>query len=120
MNNCTFAGRVGGDAEVRKTRGDESVANFSLAVDRYKKDEGPLWIKVTLWGKKADSLSQYITKGKQITVAGSVDLQSYETRDGEKRTDIILNAQQLTFGGGGQSDADDSRAPENTKGKYGF
>jgi single-strand DNA-binding protein len=107
MNNCTFAGRVGQDATLRKTSGDQSVSSFSIAVNRFKKDAGPLWVKVTLWGKQADSLTQYISKGKEITVSGEVDLQTYETRDGEKRTDLVLNARQVTLHGSKDREAGD-------------
>ena len=107
MNVSTFAGRAGKAAELRKTQGGDSVANFSLAVDRFKKDDGPLWVKVTLWGKQADGLTKYITKGKQLVVTGSVDLSSYETKDGETRTDLVLRANNVTLMGGGEAAAED-------------
>ena len=43
MNTAVFAGRAGQAAQLNKTKGGDSVANFSLAVDRFKKDDGPLW-----------------------------------------------------------------------------
>lgn len=101
MNACTFAGRVGRDAILRKTGGGDSVSNFSLAVDRFKKDSGPLWLSVSLWGKSADNLTQYIKKGKQLVVSGDVDLRSYD-KDGETRTELVCNARQVTLMGGGE------------------
>jgi single-strand DNA-binding protein len=112
MNNCTFAGRAGRDAEIRKTSEGQSVANFSLAVDRYRKDEGPIWIKVVLWGKQADNLTQYITKGKQLAVSGSVDLRTYETSGGETRTELTLNAQNVTLLGGGEKTSERAAATD--------
>ena|ERR1700677_295384 len=103
MNSVVFAGRAGQAAVVRKIKGGDSVANFSLAVDRFKKDDGPLWVKVTLWGKQADALAPYITKGKQLVVSGSADLQSYETKDGETRTDLVVRAISVTLMGGGEA-----------------
>lgn len=102
MNQCTFAGRAGSEAQIRKTNGDQSVASFSLAVDRFKKDAGPLWVKVTLWGKTADGVARFVTKGKQLVVSGEVDLNSYQTKDGETRTEITLNAARVTLMGGGE------------------
>lgn len=105
MNNATFAGRAAGPAELRKTQSGQSSSNFSLAVDRPKRNgekQDPLWIRVTLWGKLAETVSQFITKGKQLTVSGSVDLRSFETQGGEKRTDLTLNADKLTLLGGGE------------------
>lgn len=115
MNISTFAGRAGQAAELRKTKGGDSVANFSLAVDRFKKDDGPLWVKVTLWGKQADGLTKYITKGKQLVVTGSVDLSSYETKDGETRTDLVLRANNVTLMGGGEAAAAQDEEEQETE-----
>jgi single-strand DNA-binding protein len=115
MNNVTFAGRAGGPAVVRKIKGGDSVANFSLAVDRFKKEDGPLWVKVTLWAKQADALAQYITKGKQLVVSGSADLQSYETKDGETRTDLVVRAISVTLMGGGEAAAEDAQETEQNE-----
>ena len=106
MNNAVFAGRAGSTAEMKKTKGGDSVTSFSLAVDRFKKADGPLWVKVTLWAKQAEALTQYITKGKQLVVSGSVDLQSYETKNGETRTDLVLRANNVTLMGGGEAAAE--------------
>ena len=119
MNSCTFAGRVGSSAELRSTKSDQSVANFSLAVDRPKRNgekQDPIWIKVTLWGKTAEVHTEYITKGTRITVSGSIDIREYETSSGENRAELTLNAQTVTLQGGGASDADEDAAPvRNTK-----
>jgi single-strand DNA-binding protein len=127
MNSCTFAGRVGGDAEIRKTGDDQSVANFSLAVDRPKKrgeKQSPIWIKVTLWGKTADNLTEYITKGKVVSVTGAIDLNTYKTRNDEERTELVLNARDISLLGGGSSDREPGDESENRssskKSKAGF
>lgn len=113
MNNCTFAGRAGGPAELRSTGGGQSVANFSLAVDRFKKDAGPIWIEVTIWAKLAETVSKYITKGKQLVVTGEIDLQTYETRENGTKTKLTLNAKQITLMGGGEAapEVDDPEGP---------
>ncbi len=112
----TAAGRAGSTPVVRKLKSGESVANFSVAVDRFKKkddgDNGPIWVKVTLWGKQADVLSPYITKGKQLVVSGDVDIQSYETKDGETRTEITLRANKVTLMGGGETRDESQDATE--------
>ena len=108
-NNSTFIGRVGRNAEVRYTAGGQAVSNFSIAVDRFKKDAQPLWISVTLWGKLAESVSQYIVKGKLVAVSGEADLRSYETNGGEQRTELTVNAQGVKLLAGGERD--DSQKP---------
>jgi len=120
MNQCTFAGRSGNDAEGRYTTSGQAVANFNLAVDRPKRNgekQQPLWVKVTLWGKTAEGVAKFITKGKQLVVSGDVDLRSYQTRDGETRTDLTLNARQVTLMGGGEqrSDANEDGAGGDTE-----
>lgn len=105
MNSCVFSGRAAGSAELKKTQSGQSSSQFSLAVDRPKRNgekQDPLWVRVTLWGKLAETVSQFISKGKQLTVSGSVDLRSYELQSGEKRTDLTLNADKLTLLGGGE------------------
>jgi len=106
MNACTFAGRIGTSAELRQTSNDQAVANFSLAVDRPKRNgekQNPIWIKVTVWGKMAEALTEYLTKGSSITVSGSIDLREYNTSDGETRTELVLNARDITLQGKGNA-----------------
>lgn len=118
MNSCVFAGRIGTSAELRNTNDGEAVANFSLAVNKPKKngeDQQPLWIKATIWRKQAENLTEYLTKGTPVTISGSIDLRSYETRDGETRSEITMNVNQVTFQGRGNSG--DAAEPEERSSK---
>jgi len=103
MKNLTIAGRIGSDAVSRATKGD-NVTNFSVAVDRpFRKDDGPLWIKVSLWGTRGEKLEQYLTKGKVVSVSGEMDLNTYHsTKNDEDVTEVVLNANQVTLLGGGE------------------
>lgn len=115
MNVCTFVGRVGRDADLRSTSSGQSVASFSIAVDRRypkKGEQEPLWIQVAIWGKLADSISEYITKGKLVSVSGRIDLETYEARDGETRTTLKLNASDVTLCGGNKQEAEPKTEPE--------
>lgn len=114
MNTATFAGRTGGDAIVRQASG-EPVMNFSLAVNRYKKDDGPLWVRVTMWGERVNKLSEYITKGREVVVSGSVDLKTYTDNEGTERTELTLNARELTLMGGGNQNSDGDRREQRTE-----
>ena len=61
MNVGTFSGRIGRDAELRHAKNGDAVTNFSLAVDVGTKDSPrTLWIDCVLWGKRAESLTQYL------------------------------------------------------------
>lgn len=95
-------GRAGGPAVLRKTSSGQSVAGFSLAVDRQKKDAEPIWVKVSIWGQLAETLTPFITKGKMLFVAGSVDTNTYTTKEGETRFELTLNANSVRLLGGGE------------------
>ncbi len=104
MNNATFAGRIGRDAEVRHTN-DKAVANFSLAVDEYagKGERKALWIDCSMWGERAEKLAQYLTKGASVAVSGRVGMRTYES-NGETRATLTLRVAEVTLLGGKDKD----------------
>jgi len=73
-NKFTCIGNVGrGGAELRYTPNGKAVANFSLATTSgWGDSKATAWIRVTIWGKLAENLSQYITQGKQLLVVGEL------------------------------------------------
>lgn len=96
MNHVTLIGRLTRDPEIKKTRGDMSVCNATLAVDRQvKADEEKKadFINITLFGKQADVFAKYLTKGRQIAIEGRIQTSTYEKENGEKvyRTDVVVN-----------------------------
>lgn len=105
MNSVTFAGRVGTPAEQKTIPGGNTVSSFTLAIDRFKggAKQQPLWVRVTLWGKQAEGLTPFLTKGKQIAVQGELDVREYTTREGEKRFSVEVQGRQITLLGGGQA-----------------
>lgn len=120
MNSVTFVGRLGGDAEQRVTTGGTSVSSFNLAVDRPKKNgekQQPIWLRVSLFGKQASSLTSYLVKGKQVAVQGELDVREWKDKEGKTRTSVEVQGRQITLLGGGDSKpqaattADDSDIP---------
>lgn len=101
MNNATFAGRLGRDAELRHTQNGDPVVSFSLAVDEYagKNERRTLWVDCSMWGKRAESLVQYLAKGAPVTASGQVGVRAYESR-GETRPVLTLRVSELTLMGG--------------------
>ncbi len=94
MNNVSFLGNLVRDIEVVNTKNDKMLAKFTLAVARkFKKDETD-FINCKAFGKTAEIMAQYLTKGSQIAVTGSIQTGSYEAKDGTKRytTDIIVDS----------------------------
>jgi single-strand DNA-binding protein len=115
--NITAVGNVGRDPELRYTASGVAVCDFSLAVNKsYTKADGErvertVWLKVTCWRQLAEIVSQYVKKGRQVMVIGSlIEADSYEGRDGNTRTSLNLTADQVIFlQGGERTDAGESR-----------
>ena len=93
MNKCTLVGRVTKDIELRYTTGHTpmAVAKFTLAVNRRKKGEAD-FISCTAFGKSAEIIDRYVTKGNRLGVIGHIQTGSFE-KDGRKvyTTDVIVD-----------------------------
>lgn len=102
LNSCQFIGRVGRDPEVRHTPSGDTVASFSLAVDEtYKGKDGNKvekteWILCTVWGKQAEFVAQYITKGRLVHVSGKWQTRKWTDKDGNDKytTECKVNSVQ--------------------------
>ncbi|MDF3606285.1 single-stranded DNA-binding protein [Paracoccus sp. DMF-8] len=108
MKNITIAGRITRDAVTRTTQQGDKVTGFSVAVDDgYGQNKRTLYFDCSLWGKRGDSLSQYLTKGASVTVAGDLS-----TREHEGKTYLTIRVSEITLQGGksGGSRDDDQRS----------
>lgn len=99
MNVLTIAGQLGKDAEVRYTQSGDPVANFSVA-DQQGKDRETVWWNCQLYGKRAESLSKYLTKGQAVTVTGNVSTNKYTDKHGIERIGYNLRVNDLALQGG--------------------
>ena len=98
MKTITIAGNVGRDAAVRSTQGGDKVTSWSVAVEeRQGREKRTIWFDCSLWGKRGEALSQYLTKGSKIAVAGELS-----TREHDGKTYLTVRADQVTLLGGGQ------------------
>jgi single-strand DNA-binding protein len=96
MQTITIAGKLGRDAELRHTQGGDSVCSFSVAVDqRDGKDKSTNWFRVSIWGKRGDSLAPYLLKGVAVTVQGALSLSEYEGK-----TQLNVRANEIALQGG--------------------
>lgn len=110
VNKVILVGNLGRDAETKFTGSGFAVSRFSLATtDRRKDSKTGEWVDRTEWhrivllGKQAESLQDYLKKGKQIYVEGRLETRSWDDKDGQKRytTEIVADRIQLLGGGGG-------------------
>ena len=96
MNNCSFIGRVGRDAETRYTQAGKPVTGWALAVDvGFGDNKQTLWVDCNLWGERGAKVADYIRKGSQVGVAGELG-----TREHNGKTYVTLNVQNVTLVGG--------------------
>ena len=108
VNKVILVGNLGRDAELRYTPGGAAVATLNMATTEVWNDksgqrqEKTEWHRVVLWGKTAESLSEYLTKGKQIYVEGKLQTRQWDDKDGNKRyTTEIKGDRVVLLGGGG-------------------
>ena len=109
MNIITIAGQLGRDAEKRFLPNGDAVVSFSVA-DSQGKDKPAIWWNCSIFGKRAESLEQYLTKGQAVTVAGTVSKREYTDKDGNKRTSMDVRVNDVALQGG-RKDAE----PQSTK-----
>lgn len=103
MNNITIAGQLGRDAEVRYLPNGDAVANFSVA-DSQGKEKPTIWWNCQLFGKRAESLSQYLTKGQSVTVSGNITQRTYQ-KDGVDKTAMEIRVSDVALQGGRKDDS---------------
>ena len=107
VNKVILVGNLGRDAELRYTPGGAAVATLNLATTEVWNDknqqrqEKTEWHRVVLWGKQAESLQEYLTKGKQIYVEGRLQTRQWDDKDGNKRYTTEIKADRITLLGGG-------------------
>ena len=119
VNKVILVGNLGRDAELRYTPGGAAVATLNLATTEVWNDKGGQrqekteWHRIVLWGKQAESLQEYLTKGKQIYVEGRLQTRQWDDKDGNKRYTTEIKADRITLlggGGGGRSASTDRGA----------
>ncbi|PYR55077.1 MAG: single-stranded DNA-binding protein [Acidobacteria bacterium] len=110
VNKVILVGNLGRDAELRYTPGGAAVATINMATTEVWNDkagqrqEKTEWHRVVLWGKPAESLTEYLTKGKQIYVEGRLQTRQWDDKDGNKRyTTEIRGDKIVLLGGGGRA-----------------
>ena len=101
MNFILLIGRLVRDPELRYTAQGTPVASFTLAVDRpFKSANGEKetdFINCVAWRKTGETIANYLQKGRLVAVEGRLQVRSYETTDGQKRTASEVVVEQFRF-----------------------
>ena len=110
FNKVILVGNLGRDPELRYTPQGTPVCSFTMATNERRKDKtGEMqdqvtWFKVTLWGRQAETASQYLTKGRPVYIEGRLRVEEWTDRDGKPRHTLEVNATDMQFIGGARSE----------------
>jgi len=133
LNLCQFIGRLGRDPELSYMPNGNAVCKISIAVGEHWKDqsgqkqERTTWVPIVAFGKLAEVMGQYLTKGSRIYVSGKMQVRKWQAQDGSDRwsTEIVASEMQMLdskessgpAGAGHQSGAQGSAPPPSNPGR---
>ena len=122
VNKVILVGNLGRDAELRYTPGGAPVATLNLATTEVWNDkagqrqEKTEWHRIVLWGKTAESLSEYLIKGKQLYIEGRLQTRQWDDKDGNKRYTTEIRGDRIVLLGGGGGGAGRQQAARGAAG----
>ena len=97
MNNCTFVGRIGKDAQTRDV-GQSKVTSFSVASNvGYGDKKTTIWLDCSIWGDRGVNLVDALKKGAEITVTGELSEREWTNNDGETKKSLSLRIDRNTY-----------------------
>ena len=107
INKVILVGNLGKDPEVSYLPSGQSLTKFSLATSRSIKDkttgewkEETDWHNIVAWGKTGESVAQYLSKGRQVYVEGRIQNRTWEDKEGKKRYNTDIVAENIMLLGG--------------------
>lgn len=119
LNTVGLVGRLVKNCELRYSQNGNAICNFSLAVNRRTKDSQGNWsdkvsfFECSYFGKAAEGVSQYLTKGQQVSIQGYLDQQTWES-NGQKRSKVVIIVNSLGLLGNSKPNAQQNSHPNAT------
>jgi single-strand DNA-binding protein len=124
LNKVMLMGNLTRDPEVRYTPKGTAVGDLSIAInEKFKSQDGTereevTYVDVTTWGRQAETAKEYLSKGSSIFVEGRLQLDQWETKEGEKRSRLRVRAERVQFlstrkGGSSQGERSQPQTPES-------
>lgn len=98
----TGIGNLGRDPELRYTKNNDAVVNFSIASND-KRTNSTTWINVVTFGKQAEICKEYLKKGSKVAISGELQIREFDKKDGSKGTSVEVLASKVEFLSGGSS-----------------
>jgi len=97
VNSVILIGRLTRDPELKYTTNSTAVCNFSLAVDKRKRDEGADFFECVAWQKTAELIAQYLGKGRKCGIQGRLQSRTYQAADGTNRKVVEVVVESVEF-----------------------
>ncbi len=133
VNKVILVGNLGRDPEVRYTQSGTAVANFTLATNEVWNDKAGVkqerteWHRIVVWGKQAEVAREYLSKGRQVYIEGTLQTRQWDDKEGNKRSTTEIKANRVIFlgrpgagegrpgsaGGEGEVISDEAPPPED-------
>jgi single-strand DNA-binding protein len=98
MNFVSISGSLGRDAELKYLNNGDPICSFSVA-DSQGRDKPTIWWRCSLFGKRGQSLAQFLTKGQSVTVVGTITEREWE-KDGIKQKSMDVRVSEIALQGG--------------------
>lgn len=114
INNITIVGQLGKDSELQHLSNGDPVCSFSVA-DQQGKDKPTIWWNCLLFGKRAESLQQYLYKGQKVTVCGTVSERDWTDKSGAARKTMNIRVTDIALQGEKQQTATDFKPASKPK-----
>ena len=119
FNKIIIVGNLGRDPELRYTPQGTPVCSFTIASNERRKDKSgevqdiTTWFRGTLFGQRAETFAQYLTKGKPVYVEGRLRQEVWTDREGKERTTLEINVTDFNFVGNGNGNGDANASAAN-------
>ena len=103
MNNVQILGTITREPELKYTQSGTAILSFGIAYnEKYKKQDGSFedkahFFDVTAFGKRGETINQYFSKGARILIGGSLDFQSWNDQQGQKRSKVSIKLNDFDF-----------------------
>ena len=103
FNKIIIVGNLGRDPELSYTPQGTAVCKFSVATNERRRDKAgeqqdiTTWFRVTVWGKQAENVSKYLSKGRKVYLEGRLHVEEWTDREGKPRQSLEVNASDVQF-----------------------
>ncbi|GAX62190.1 single-stranded DNA-binding protein [Candidatus Scalindua japonica] len=120
LNKVFLMGNLTRDPELRYTPSGTAIASFGIAINRTwsgqdgEKKEEVCYVDINMFGRRAEVINEYFSKGNPIFVEGRLQFQQWETKDGQKRNALRVVAEEFQFIGGKTKRDEGQSFPEGT------